>query len=166
MSTEGRARARALGPGPGPEPRPAPQPSVDMNWPWSDLLTDVVLTSVGGLGLKGRGEGVVWMGEPLWASDSVKRHETNHCNQGRGAARDKWLLQEKVHFLEKVLPQAAKLPGTSGFFKKNPIFENKFCPRQQGCLGHVVSSRKSPFSAKSSAPGSEAARDKWLLQKS
>ena len=38
------------------------QPSVDMNWPWSDLLTDVVLTSVGGLGVKGRGEGVVWVG--------------------------------------------------------------------------------------------------------
>ena len=41
------------------------RPSVDMNWPWSDLLTDVVLTSVGGLGVKGRGEGVVWVGEPL-----------------------------------------------------------------------------------------------------
>ena len=56
-----------------------------MNWPWSDLLTDVVLTSVGGLGVKGRGEGVVWMGEPLRASDSVKRKETNHCSQGCGA---------------------------------------------------------------------------------
>ena len=55
MSTEGRARARA-------------QPSVEMNWPWSDLLTDVVLTSVGGLGVKGRGEGVVWAGEPLCPS--------------------------------------------------------------------------------------------------
>ena len=54
------------GPGPGP-------------------LTDVVLTSVGGLGVKGRGEGVVWVGELLWASDSVKRKETNHCSQGRGA---------------------------------------------------------------------------------
>ena len=87
-----------------------------MNGPWSDLLTDVVLTSVGGLGVKGRSEEVVWVGEPLWASDSVKRKETSHCNQGRGAARDKWLLQEKNHFLEKVLPQAAKLPGTSGLF--------------------------------------------------
>ena len=47
----------------------------------------------------------------------------------------------KVDFLAKVLPQAAKLPGPSGLFKKNRIFE------------------------KSSAPGSEAARDKWLLQK-
>ena len=49
MSTEGLARAR---------------PFVDMNWPWSDLLTDVVLTSVGRLGAKGRGEGLVWVGEP------------------------------------------------------------------------------------------------------
>ena len=32
---------------------------MDMNWPWSDLLTDVALTSVGGLGVKGRGEGGV-----------------------------------------------------------------------------------------------------------
>ena len=62
-----------------------PWPSLDINWPWSDLLTDVALTSVGGLGVKGRGEGVVWVGEPLWASDSVKRKETNHCSQGRGA---------------------------------------------------------------------------------
>ena len=43
------------------------QPSVGMNWPWSDLLSDVVLTSVGGLGAKGCGEGgVLWVGEPLW----------------------------------------------------------------------------------------------------
>ena len=48
-----------------------PRPYGD--WPWSDLLTDVVLTSAGGLGVKGRGEGVVWAAEPLWASDSVKR---------------------------------------------------------------------------------------------
>ena len=47
-------------------------------------LTDVVLTSVGGLGVKGRGEGVEWVGGPLWASDSVKRKVTNHCSQGRG----------------------------------------------------------------------------------
>ena len=48
--------AAALGPGPalGPWPRPGP------------LLTDVVLTSVGGLGVKGRGEGEVL--EPLCPS--------------------------------------------------------------------------------------------------
>ena len=84
---------------------------------------------------------------------------------GSEAARDKWLVQKKSYFekefcprqrscpgqvasstkknsfLPKVLPQAAKLSGTSGFFKKKSV------------------------SAKSSAPGSEAARDKWLLQK-
>ena len=48
---------------------------------------------------------------------------------------------QKSTFLEKVLPQAAKLPATSGVFKKNL------------------------FLRKSSAPGSEAARDKWLVQK-
>ena len=53
MSTEGWARAG---------------PSVDMNWPWSDPLTGVVLARVGGLGVKGRGEGVVWVGEPLCPS--------------------------------------------------------------------------------------------------
>ena len=80
-----------------------------------------------------------------------------------------------------------KLPGTSGLFKKSPMFENKFCPRQRSCPGQVVSSKKnvdflekvlpqaaklpgtsgffkkSQFSAQSSAPGSEAAQDKWLL---
>ena len=57
---------QGAGPGPGPKGRARAQgrarPSVDMNWPWLDLLTDVVLTSVGGLGVKGRGEGVVWVG--------------------------------------------------------------------------------------------------------
>ena len=51
------------------------------------------------------------------------------------------MVSSKSRFLEKVLPQAAKLPGTSGFFKKNHVLE------------------------KSSAPGSKAARDKWFLQK-
>ena len=86
--------------------RAGPWPSVDMNWPWSDLLTGVVLTSVGGLGVKGRGEGVVWVGEPLWASDSVKQKETNHCSQGRGApfggSGERTGVPEllKVHFFE------------------------------------------------------------------
>ena len=49
---------------------------------------------------------------------------------------------KKIDFLAKVLPQAAKLPRTSGFFKT-----------------------KSKLSGNSSASGSEAARDKWFLQK-
>ena len=49
---------------------------------------------------------------------------------GRGRCQfgvDKWLLQKKVHFLEKVLPQAAKLPGTSSSFKKY-AFKKKVLP--------------------------------------
>ena len=42
----------------------------------------------------------------------------------------------------------------------------RFCPRQRSCPGQVASSRKNEFSAESSAPGSEAAQDKWLVQKS
>ena len=66
----------------------------------------------------------------------------NSSAPGSEAARDKWLVQKKSDVLEKVLPQAAKLPGTSGLFKK-----------------------KVGFLRKSSAPGSEDARDKWLVQK-
>ena len=55
---------------------------------------------------------------------------------GSEAARDKWLLKKKVDFLEEVLSQAAKLPRTSGFFKKKSYF------------------------AKRPAPGNEAAQDK------
>ena len=72
---------------------------------------------------------------------------------------------KKINCLPKVLPQAAKLPGTSGFSRKKLIFWKKFCPRQRSCPGQAASSKKSKCSAKSSAPGSEAARDKWLLQK-
>ena len=46
-----------------------------MNWPWSDLLTDVVLTSVGGLEVKGRGEGVVWVGASMSERRCLRRVE-------------------------------------------------------------------------------------------
>ena len=72
---------------------------------------------------------------------------------------------KNVGFLrKKVLPQAAKLPGTSGLFKKTQFFGKKFCPRQRSCPGQVACSKKT-YVEKSSAPGSEAARDKWLVQK-
>ena len=65
---------------------------------------------------------------------------------------------------------ASKLPGIPiaaqvflGGLARIP--EKKFCPRQRSCLGQVASSKKVGFLRKSSAPGSEAARDKWLLQK-
>ena len=50
---------------------------------------------------------------------------------------------KKMIFWKKVLPQAAKLPGTSGFFKKKSIFCQQFCPRQRSCPGQVASSKKS-----------------------
>ena len=157
---------------------------------------------------------------------------------GSEAARDKWLVQKKHFFGEEVLPQAAKLPGTSDVFKKkrflrissapgsevardkwflqkNIVFEEKIRPGQRSCPGQVACSKivvffsgknlpnritknksnvenkrffvligmhtiegygsemcvakfgtiQSRFLRKSSAPGSEAARDKWLVQK-
>ena len=68
------------------------------------------------------------------------------------------------YFEKKVLPQAAKLPGTSGLFKNNHVLRKKFCPRQRSCPGHVACLKKVIFK-RSPAPGSEAARDKWLIQK-
>ena len=96
----------------------------------------------------------------------------------------------KSVFLETVLPQDSKLPGTSDLFKKTSrffrtssapgseaardkwlvqknksYFEKKFCPGQRSCPGQVACSRKKHVLRNSSAPGSEAARDKWLVQK-
>ena len=72
---------------------------------------------------------------------------------------------KKTYFLRNVLPQAAKLPGTSGLLKKESVFENKLCPRQRSCPGQVACSKKSHVFKTSSAPGSEAARDKLLVKK-
>ena len=58
------------------------------------------------------------------------------------------------------MPQAAQLPRTGDL--KNRSLRSKFCPRQRSCLRQVTSSTKSLFSAKSAAPGSAAAPDKWL----
>ena len=87
------------------------------------------------------------------------------------------------------MPQATKLPGTSGFFRKSRFsgkssapgseaawdkwlvqkkvrfLRKKFCPRQRSCPGQVACSKKVEFLRKSSAPGSAAAPDKWLVQK-
>ena len=48
---------------------------------------------------------------------------------GSEAARDKWLLQKKMIFEKNNLPQAAKLPGTSGLFKKSRSSEKKVLPQ-------------------------------------
>ena len=48
---------------------------------------------------------------------------------GSEAARDKRLLPQKVSILRKVLPRAAKLPQTSGFFKKEVDVLEKVLPQ-------------------------------------
>ena len=86
-----------------------------------------------------------------------------------------------------MLPQAAKLPGTSGLFKKNHILRNSSAPGSEAARDKwLVPKKKSHFEnkvlpqaaklpgtsgllkkchalRKGSAPGSEAARDKWLV---
>ena len=85
-----------------------------------------------------------------------KCHFWGKSAPGSEAARDKWLLPTKVKFLEQVLPQAAQLPQTSGFFQKSRISEKKFCP------GQVARLRKSdqPLQprARSAFGGSEPPR--------
>ena len=105
----------------------------------------------------------------VWTSGLFKKNSyflrTNSA-PGSEAARDKWLVQKIHHFFrKKQLPEAAKLPGTSGLFKKRSDSEKKFCPRQRSCPGQVACSKNNQFSAKSSAPGSEAARNKLPLTK-
>ena len=72
---------------------------------------------------------------------------------------------KKKHFLENDLSQAAKLPGTSGFFQKNDFLEEVLpqAAKLPGTSGLFIKKRR--FLRKSSAPGSEAARDKWLVKK-
>ena len=88
-----------------------------------------------------------------------------------------------------MLPQAAKLPGTSGFLKNSQISANSSAPSSEAARGKWLRKQKIAFQEKvlpqaaklpgtsgffkkklisekqSSAPGNEAARDKWLLQK-
>ena len=58
-----------------------------------------------------------------------KQFSANSSVQGSEAAREKLLLIKKIDFLEKVLPQAAKLPGTSGFFKTQINFLPEVLPQ-------------------------------------
>ena len=67
--------------------------------------------------------------------------------------------------MEKVLPQAAKLPRKSCFFNKKVDFLEKVLPQAANLPRASGFFKKSRFPGKSSAPGSEAARDKLLLQK-
>ena len=72
----------------------------------------------------------------------------------------------KIRFpRKKRLPQTAQLPRTSGLFRTNKSeFWKKFCPRQRGCPRQVTYSTKELFCGNSSALGSAAAPDRWLLQ--
>ena len=63
------------------------------------------------------------------------------------------------------MPQAAKLPSTSGLFKKSRILRNSSAPGSEAAQDKWLVQRKHHILRKSSAPGSEAARDKWLVQK-
>ena len=88
-----------------------------------------------------------------------------------------------------MLPQAAKLPRTSGFFKKKHDYWKRSAPGSEAAPDKWLLQKKGKFLEKvlpqaaklpgtsglfkknvrflrnSSAPGSEADRDKWLVQK-
>ena len=71
----------------------------------------------------------------------------NSSAPGSEAARDKWLVQDKKSFLEKkVLSPAAKLPGTSGLFKKKYQLQEKNLPQAAKLPGTSgLSENKSDF---------------------
>ena len=70
-------------------------------------------------------------------------------------------------FLKQALPLAAQLPTTSGLFKKKSDFRETLLPQaaQLHCTSGFLQEKKR-YSVESSAPGSAAAPDKWLNQKS
>ena len=63
------------------------------------------------------------------------------------------------------MSQAAKLPRTGGSLQNNRISVNKTAPGSEAARDKWLLPKTSQNSGKSSAPGSEAARDKWLLPK-
>ena len=71
--------------------------------------------------------------------------EKKFCPRQRSCPGQVTSSKQTSEFREKVLPQAAKLPGTSGVFKKSLQFEKKFCLRQRSCPGQVDSSKKKSF---------------------
>ena len=68
-------------------------------------------------------------------------------------------------FEKKFCPRQRSCPGQVACSRKKSCFQRKFCPRQRSCPGRVACSKTNHILRKSSAPGSEATRDKWLLQK-
>ena len=63
------------------------------------------------------------------------------------------------------MPQAAKLPGTSDFFKKNYFLRKSSAPGSEAARDKWFVQKKVPILRISSAPGSEVAQDKWFVQK-
>ena len=111
---------------------------------------------------------------PGQVASSKKKHcflETKSLPQAAQLPGTSGFFKKKMIFWAKICPRHRSCPGqvarsrTSGLFKKSQILDKKFCPRQRSCPGQVVSSKKTQFSGKSSAAGSEAARDKLLLIK-
>ena len=90
----------------------------------------------------------------------------NNSAPSSEAARDKRFVH-KNSCLETFLPQAAKLPGTSGLFIKKIIrfFRNNSAPGSGAARDKRLVQNNRPLFEKSSAAGSEAAWDKWLVRK-
>ena len=99
-----------------------------------------------------------------WLLQNKRLFSGKSSAPGSEAAWDKWLLQKKSYAEKKVLPQAAKLPEASGLFKRL-IFFRRVLPQAAKLPGTNGWFKKVIFLRKSSARGSEVARDKWFVQK-
>ena len=108
----------------------------------------------------------------LFKKKKHQNFENKFCPRQR--SRPGQVVCSKTHKKEREtnLPRAAKLPRTSDLVKENVRFLKKFCPKQRNCPRQVASSEKTflrnssaPISGNKSAPGSAAAPDKRLLQK-
>ena len=81
------------------------------------------------------------------------------------SARRSPRIPESPFFENKFCPRQRSCLGQVACSKQKSDFEKQFYPRQRSCLGQVPCSRKIRFLRESSPPGSEAARDKWLVKK-
>ena len=89
--------------------------------------------------------------------------ENKFCPRQRSCPGQVGCSKTSSTFERKFYPRQRSCPGQVAC-SKNLISGKKFYPRQRSCPGQVASSTKVGFLKRSSAPGSEAARDKWLLQ--
>ena len=91
--------------------------------------------------------------------------EKKFCPRQRSCLGQVVCSKQSPNFEKKFCPRQRSCPGQVVCSKKSPNFEKKFCPRQRSCPGQAVCSEKSSNFEKKSATGSEAARDKWFVQK-